>query len=119
MNERNKQLAVWISDLYCPKLELGGFNNLMNRLYDVYGNRFNYRPLEPSDAGKILYECLIIKTKGVGKRKSFAGWEIARIDVNTITKHFAEIAIIRPNEKVEIRKINYKTNLEINIPCNY
>lgn len=112
MNERNKQLIKWINSLYCPKWLTVNCFMLLDEL-----NHTDYRAVDPVDYGSMHLKCLIIKTKGVGNRKSFAGWEICRVDVGKTTLKQANIAIIRDQEQVEIRRINYKTNLEINIQC--
>lgn len=112
MNERNRKLIKWINSLYCPKWLRPNCAMLLDQL-----NHVDYRAVDPVDYGSMHLNCLIIKTKGVGIRKSFAGWEIVRVDVGKTTLKQASIAIVRDQEQVEIRKINYKTNLEINIPC--
>lgn len=116
MTERNKQIILWLRRLYCPR----GYAPMISVLVSNLDNTIHgtaYRAITPEDKGKIIQDCLIIRTKGVGNRKSFAGAEKCRIDVNNVSKFFAEIAIVHEGQKVEIRRINYKTNLEINIPC--
>lgn len=112
MNYRNMRMIKWINSLYCPKWLRPNCALLLDQL-----NHCDYRPIIHPDSGSTRLNCLVIKTKGKGSRKSFAGWEICRIDIVKVTSEQANIAIIRDQEQVEIRRINYKTNLEINIPC--
>lgn len=86
MSPKNQEIEKFVRSLYWPKKKLADIGALLQFL-----EKNRLRSIEQSDKHRSGLACLEIITLGVGERASFNRWEVCKIDINNVTKDYAEI----------------------------
>lgn len=86
MSPKNQEIEKFVRSLYWPKKKLADIGALLQFL-----EKNRLRSIEQSDKHRSGLTCLEIITLGVGARASFDRWEVREIDINNVTKEYAEI----------------------------
>ena len=110
MTNRNHEILKYLESIYIPKDRVDDLRNLRERLKE-----YDYREIQYIDSGKSYPLCLVIKTKGKGQYSAFAGYEITRIDVGSVSRKFAELAIYHVGCCFAYPKRVAKSNIKVSI----
>lgn len=113
MKTRRSELFEFIEGLYVPKQLQDEFAKLRTIIYEN-----DYRGITLDDRYTMHNDCLIIETKGKGAYETFKGFYIARVDVGSIGKDMANIAIYKPGINLAEPLKVLKGNIRINIPLD-
>lgn len=111
MNERNKAVYDFVKGLYCPASLSEEYEQLKFDLCYV-----PLREIRKEDSNTIVRDCLIIKTKGRGKRETFKGSECCRVDIGEVGPKLVDLAIYYNGSNLATPRRVSRDNIRINIP---
>ena len=107
---RKTELLNFLDDIYIPVYKRGEWSILRKIILEN-----DYRTIEEADANKMYNDCLVIQTKGRGKRETFAGYLITRIDIGEVNEKYADIAYYLDSNLACPKHIARK-NIKFNLP---